>query len=130
MSEDIHGTFSADISDKLSWRDSPLFKTLEALRPWLQWLVIVVMFFGGMYLYQRDSNTQQVVNVGDLQRKQADLEKALSTEQATRIKEISDLRSIIVTKELFEERTGAIKTQVNTIDTRTIEILNRLPSRP
>ena len=130
MNEDIHGTFSADISDKASWRDGPVFKTLEALRPWLQWLVIVVMFFGGMYLYQRDTNTQQVVNVGDLQRKQADLEKALSTEQATRIKEISDLRSIIVTKELFEERTGAIKTQVNTIDTRTIEILNRLPSRP
>ncbi|MCL5460311.1 hypothetical protein M3M33_16865, partial [Loigolactobacillus coryniformis] len=50
------------------WRDSAVFKTLEALRPWLQWLVIVVMFFGGMYLYQRDTNTHQSVSVADTQK--------------------------------------------------------------
>lgn len=126
---DIHTTSTTEITENASWRDGPVFKTLEALRPWIQWALIGVLALVGMYLYQRDTNAQNTLNLTDLQRKQDLLQKTMDERTNARTKEINELKDRMVTKELFEERTGAIKTQVGIIDNRTIEILNRLPVR-
>lgn len=124
---DIHTT-TDDLGDgKKSWRQSQLFQSLEALRPWLQWGFLLLMAIGGTYLYQRDTNAQQNINLFELQRKQDGLQKTMDERWSNRNKEIGDLKMTIVSKELFEERTGAIKDRLDLIDKRTLEILDRLP---
>jgi hypothetical protein len=128
---DIHTTSSStEITDaRYTWRDSQLFQTAEALRPWLQWAMIGLLALSGMYLYQRDTNAQQVVNVGELQRKHDILQKTFEERTAAQDKRITELKDTMVTQELFEERTVSIKQQIGIVDNRTIEILNRLPLR-
>ena len=108
-----------------TWRDSPFWQSLEALRPWLQWGLVALSMVLGVYLYQRDTNAQQILNLTDLQRKQDAFEKALATEKSDRLQDRKDM----VTRELFNERTEAFQKQLTNIDNRTIEILDRLPVR-
>lgn len=127
---DAHTTdISNEEEPKQSWRQSPLFQSLEALRPWMQWGLILVMAIGGLYLYQRDTNAQQVINLSDLQRKQDVLQKTLDDRWTNRNKEMSELKGGIVTKEIFDERTNYINKRLDQIDERTMEILDRLPIR-
>lgn len=87
------------------------------------------MAIGGLYLYQRDTNAQQVINLSDLQRKQDVLQKTLDDRWTNRNKEMSELKGGIVTKEIFDERTNYINKRLDQIDERTMEILDRLPIR-
>ena len=126
MSEDIHGTFSADISDKASWRDGPVFKTLEALRPWLQWLVIVVMFFGGMYLYQRDTNTQQTVSVADTQKELLSAKRSFDDYKEATEKRFKFLEDKVLTRELYEAYRAADTERMMRIE-KSIEAIAQRP---
>jgi len=113
--------------EKLSWRDGSVFKTFEALRPWLQWLIIIIMAVFVWYQGQRDTNAQNTVSFAEMQRKQENMQRVLDERKIDVDKKFEELGNKMVSKELFEERTGAIRTQVGIIDSRTVEILNRLP---
>ena len=123
---DIHTTTSTDIQESRSWRDGAVFKSLEALRPWLQWAMIGVSFIFGFYLYQHDTNAQNNISVADLKREADSLKQVVANEKMQNAKEIEALRRDMVTKELFEERTSAIRKDVGELKT---EIINRLPVR-
>ncbi len=126
----IHTTtdVSTDTNGK-TWRQSSVFQSLEALRPWLQWGFLGVLAIGGTYLYQRDTNAQQSVDMTDIKRKQDVLQKTMDERWLNRNKEMLDMKNGVVSKELFEERTNYINKRLDQIDQRTMEILNRLPLR-
>jgi hypothetical protein len=119
----------ADGPDPRTWRDSEAFKKAEALRPWLQWLLIAVMAIGSLYMYNRDANAEQSVSLHDLEARQSRTETIIATKTAERDRQMSELKSAMVTTQLFDERTENIQRQLTEIRTDQKEILNRLPVR-
>lgn len=112
-----------------SWRDSSAFKTAEALRPWAQWLLIIVLSIGSVYMLNRDTNAEQGANLHDLEKKTTAIEQQMREKSAMRDRQISDLKGSTVSTELFKERTDNIQTQLTEIKADQKEILNRLPPR-
>lgn len=118
-----------DANTKPKWIESPFFQTMERLRPWLQWAMVGLFALGSIYLYNRDVSAEQTVSLADLQRTQAQMKQSISDNATERKQDIAEVRSSMVTKELFDERTQAIKERLDTIDQRNKEILDHLPIR-
>lgn len=126
MSEDIHGTFSADISDKLSWRDGPVFKTLEALRPWMQWALIVIMAAFVYYQSQRDTNAQQSISVADTQKELTAAKRSLDDYKEATEKRFKFLEDRVLTRELYEAYRAADTARMARIE-QSLEAIARRP---
>lgn len=99
---DIHTSTSTEITSKRSWRDGPVFKTLEALRPWIQWTIIIVMGVFVFYQSQRDTNAQNAVSVSDLQREQVAIRKEMDQRAAARDRQINGMETKMLTREVYE----------------------------
>jgi hypothetical protein len=122
----VHGE---DVEIRASWRDSEAFKKAEALRPWLQWLLIGIMAVGSLYMYNRDTNAEQTVSLKDLEQRQARTDQTITAKSAERDRQIADIKSSMVSTQLFDERTGNMQRQLELIQADQKEILNRLPVR-
>lgn len=125
MQNDIHETV-ADEHAKPPWYESATYKSCLAAAAVLRWVIVAVVFSFGAYMYQRDVNAQQTVNVGDLDRRYTALAKTLDERTAARDKQMERL----VTTERFDERTTNISQRLERIEARQEEILMRLNPRP
>ena len=112
-----------------TWQKSTVFRTLEAIRPWIQWLMVVIMALISWYIYYHDVTIQSSNAIIELQKQQTMMQKTMDERNTEYRLEIQRIRSEMITRELFEERTGSMKQQMKEIDARTIEILNRLPAK-
>lgn len=126
---DIHTTSDVSEAPPSSWRDSSTFKSMEALRPWLQWAIVIVVALGGIYLATRDSTAQQNAKLADLERRATQIETTIVTRGAARDQQLEKLENKMVTLQLFEERTRNIDKRLEDIQKSQQDILDRLPLR-
>lgn len=131
--EQIHVT--ADVTrietkENPTWRDSATFKTLEALRPWIQWTVVGIALAFGYYTQSLSASAQQAAEFADLKEEVSKQGQTIKTKAEARDREISELKNVMVTKELFEERSRATMQYLQRMEAQNTEILNRLPREP
>ncbi len=126
---EIHSSTDISVDAQKSWRDSDVWKTLEAVRPWLQWLLVGIFAVGSLYLYTRDTNAEQGVSLRELEKRQTQVESKIDAKTAAIDKRFEMFEANQVTMQLFNERTNRMDKQLDNIDKRTMEILDRLPVR-
>jgi hypothetical protein len=85
-----------------SWRDSAAWLTLEAVRPYLSWVVMIAMATFMLYQGQHDANAQNTISVIDLQRDQKALRATIDERRTERDKQIDGLQTKMLTREVFE----------------------------
>lgn len=112
-----------------TWVDGPTFRKLNALRPWITTALIVVLSVGNIYLLTHDANSQQAVNLSELDRKTDLIQKTMDDRYASRNSEIKDMKSSLVTVPQFDERTKAMQRQLDILVAGQQEMLMRLPIR-
>lgn len=69
----------------------------------------IALSVGGYFLYIRDTATVQAQSIRDVQREVDGVKKTMDERKSERDKQIFEMRSIIVTKDIFDERTKAIQ---------------------
>jgi hypothetical protein len=109
--------------------NGPAFQKAEKLRPWIQWGLVAVMGIVTIYLSFRDTNAEQGTTLKDLDKRLTGVERIIPERSAARDRQIQDLKTSMVTNELFNERTDNITDQLREIKADQKEILNRLPVR-
>jgi hypothetical protein len=130
---DIHTSTSSDIHEPQpakSWREGEAWQSFTALRPVISWLLIGLMSVTTLYISFHDANAEQTNALKDLKDRQTAVENQIVAKGAARDKQIDTLRSDMVDKSLFNERTINMQKQLDTIADAQKEILNRLPLRP
>lgn len=84
------------------WYDNKSWKSILEIFKILPWVIALGVGAFGVYMYQRDTNTQQIVNVTEMQRKQEISEKNLADYKNETNGKIDKLRQEMLTRELFE----------------------------
>jgi hypothetical protein len=131
----VETTATAEISEtddpaaRRSWRESEFFKTLEAVRPYVSWLLIATSTLVILYIGFVQTNAEQGTTIKDLDKRLTGVERSIPERSAARDRQIQDLKTSMVTNELFNERTDNIFDQLKEIKADQKEILNRLPVR-
>lgn len=116
-------------AEKKSWSESAWFKSLDALRPWLGYVVAIIMVVTTLYLSFRDTSASQAISLTELERKTDLLQKTMEDRKVSTENEFRDMKTSSVTMQLFNERTQSMQRQLDTIMSDQKEILNRLPVR-
>lgn len=112
-------------NEKSPWSERPWYQNCIAVMPFIRWAVIVVLALGGYYVYQRDVNAAQLVNVTDLKR---DIEATKKTVEADRIsgdKSFDTLRREMLTREVYEAKQEAVLQRLDRIDKTLESLLSR-----
>jgi hypothetical protein len=122
---EIHET---DPSAK-TWRESEAWLTLNAIGPWIWRLAMIISTILILYMGFHDANAEQGTTLKDLDKRLTGVERIIPERSAARDRQIQDLKTSMVTNELFNERTDNIIDQLREIKADQKEILNRLPVR-
>lgn len=70
--------------------------------PFFRWAIVLAMFIFGAYIYQRDTNAQQVFNIGDMKRDHETLRSRVNELKDLRDKQFEEMNRKILTREVFE----------------------------
>lgn len=84
------------------WYEGKLFKSCIALMPFIRWGIVAAMFLTGLYLYQRDTNAQTIVNVADVKRDQDALRKQIADMKEQRDRQLDGMDKKMLTREVYE----------------------------
>lgn len=122
-SENIHGTFSAEVTEKRSWRDSSFFKSMEAARPWLSYLTMIVMAAFMLYQSQRDTNAQNNVTNTELAAGQKTIREDITARKVIVDAQFSEIKGEMVTEKVFQARIDAINQRMDWQDRMLTQIL-------
>lgn len=68
----------------------------------IQWAVLIAMTIGGYWLYSRDSQTVSAQTIKELQSEQKQVREYLSERRSFRDKQFDELKSVMMTKEVFD----------------------------
>lgn len=111
---------------KTPWSEHDWFKNCVAILPFARWGFLLFLAVGGYYVYQRDVNAAQLVNVSDLKRDLDDTKKAVERNRIEREKDVDQIRRDMLTRELFEAKSAVFIQRLDQIDKK----LEALADRP
>lgn len=124
---EIHESVPADESQPVpSWRESELFKTLEAVRPYLSWLIMGLMAMVTLYISFHDANAEQGTTLHDLEKRVTKTEATIVEKSAARDRQFDKVYGDMVTKDMFNERTGNLDKKIDEIRDDQKEVINLL----
>lgn len=115
---DIHVSEAAvDIRPNGSvWYESKAFKSLIALSVIVRWVVIGMIFIGGIYMYQRDVNAQTGMSVADIGREEKLLREVVEQNRKDTIDQLSDIKKSTLTIDLFNARFDAMNRRLDRLE--------------
>lgn len=102
-----------------SWYDGKFFKGCLAVMPFIRWAIVAAMFIFGAYMYQRDTNAAQRINVVDLKRELDSTNKKIEERGLARDKQMEKM----LTREVFEAYHSADIQRMERIENMLQQIL-------
>lgn len=112
-----HHFENADVTvNGTAWYDSKTYKSLVAFIGLVRWLVVAIVFTGGVYIYQRDTNAQSSVNVLDVARETKDLRALMDERMRVRDAQFSDLKNTTVSTVQFRAEFDALNKRLDRIE--------------
>lgn len=112
-----HHFENADVTvNGTAWYDSKTYKSLVAFIGLVRWLVVAIVFTGGVYIYQRDTNAQSSVNVLDVARETKDLRALMDERMRGRDAQFSDLKNTTVSIVQFRAEFDALNKRLDRIE--------------
>lgn len=99
-----------------------LWASINKILPFAQWILMTLIGIAVFAIGFRDSQTSQAQTIRDIQKDYDSLSRTVQSNKAEREKQLQDMNSKIVTRELFEERTKAIQDE----QIRQRQILERI----
>ena len=98
----IHTTHGAPDVQKDVW------SAFNKMLPSVQWIVTGIIAVSVAFIGFRDSQTSQAQLIRDIQKDQENLTRQVQINKNEREKQLEDLKSKIISRELFDERTKSI----------------------
>lgn len=120
---DVHTTSTTDITDRLSWRDRAFFKNMEALRPWMSYLMMAIMAVFMIYQSQRDTNAQNTVTNVELAKGQQSIKDEMASRKQFVDQQLTEIRANLVTSKEFQAWKDAVNQRMDWQDRMLTQIL-------
>src|SRR5438445_1225847 len=99
--------------DPPAWRDRVFFKNMEAIRPYVQWMIVVAALTFGIYTSQRDTNAQNVVSNSDLAKGQLQIRAEMDQRKQFVDQQLADIRANMVTAKEFQAWKDAVNQRMD-----------------
>lgn len=99
--ENVHTTLTEN-PEPVPWYDGKFYKSCLAAFAVLRWVIVAGVFAFGAYIYQRDVNAQQTVNLVDVKREQDQLRATFTEYKMDAERQFQTLRKEMLTRELYE----------------------------
>lgn len=122
MEKDIHTT---QTDAPARWADQTWYQNCVAVMVFVRWIIVVCMFLAGYYVYQRDVNAAQAVNVVDLKREQSELKKVVEQNKAERDRQLDEIKRTMLTRELYEAYHANDVQKIEAIQKMVEQLINR-----
>ncbi len=105
-----------------AWYEGRVYKSFLAAFSIIRWVIVAAVFGLGVYMYQRDVNAQQTVNVGDLDRKYSRLEQTVNENRQAEEKHAEKM----LTREVYEAYHNADAQRMDRIE-KSLEMIAQRP---
>lgn len=113
------------------WTESKFAKNVTFIFPFIRWIIVFgsLIFSAGLgyYVYQRDTNQQQAINVSEIQKEQIALRQSLTDYKIETEKQFQLIRAEMLTRELAKswrdadvERMIRIEKALDAIENRSV----------
>jgi hypothetical protein len=112
----------------VKWSEQAWYQNCMAVMPFVRWAAVIISLALGYYVYQRDVNAAQAVNVTQLKADQDTLKRTVELNRTEREKQFDEMEKKLdkmLTRELYEAYHATDQEKFDRLEKLLTQLLSR-----